>query len=151
MPGLLPAGFQERDDHVPFMKVELFTICDAATNDGGKLSLLGTFDTIRGDKVPTVCRAFAIAARVRFTRIEEGEHRFRVTVTDADGGPVIPPLDFRVVIEVPEDQLSAVHCFVVNLQGIQLKSFGEYQVDLAIDNREEATVPLYLVRNVPLD
>ncbi|CAN5871253.1 hypothetical protein BH11VER1_BH11VER1_35990 [soil metagenome] len=133
------------------MKVELFTICDAATNDGGKLSLLGTFDTIRGEKAPTVCRAFAIAGRVRFTRIEEGEHRFKVTVTDEDGGPVIPPLDFRVVIEVPEEQFSAVHCFVVNLQGIQLKSFGEYQIDLAIDNRQESTVPLYLVRNTPLN
>lgn len=133
------------------MKVEIFTICDAATNDGGKLSLLGTFDTIRADKAPTICRAFAIAGRVRFTRIEEGEHRFKITVTDEDGGPVIPSLDFRVLIEVPEEQFSAVHCFVVNLQGITLKSFGEYQIDLAIDNRQEATVPLYLVRSVPLN
>ncbi|OGX37875.1 MAG: hypothetical protein A3C36_05400 [Omnitrophica WOR_2 bacterium RIFCSPHIGHO2_02_FULL_52_10] len=36
------------------MQIEIFALCDAATGDMGKLSMLGAFDTIWTTKNPTV-------------------------------------------------------------------------------------------------
>ena len=36
------------------MNIEVFSLCDAATNDRGKLNILGAFDTIGLVKLPGV-------------------------------------------------------------------------------------------------
>ena len=36
------------------MKVEIFALCDAATESQGKLNLLGTFDQLVAGSVPVV-------------------------------------------------------------------------------------------------
>ena len=55
------------------MRVEVFSLCDAATTDGGKLNLLGAFDAIWVKTMPVVHAQCAIALRVRFSRSERGE------------------------------------------------------------------------------
>jgi hypothetical protein len=37
---------------------------------------------------------------------------------------------------------------ILNLQGLKFPGFGEYSIDLAIDGRHEASLPLY-VRKIP--
>ena len=54
------------------MRLEIFSLCDAATADFGKLSMLGVFDTIWAIKIPAVHPQCAIALRVRFEKIERG-------------------------------------------------------------------------------
>ena len=56
------------------MKVEVFCLCDAATDNRGKLNILGTFDQIYSSKMPVVHPACAIALRMRFNKMEEGVH-----------------------------------------------------------------------------
>ena len=60
------------------MRIEIFALCDAATADFGKLSMLGVFDTIWVTKTPAIHPQCAIALRTRFERIEIGEHRVAV-------------------------------------------------------------------------
>ena len=36
------------------MRVEVFSLCNAATADAGKLNMLGAFDAIRAAKMPVV-------------------------------------------------------------------------------------------------
>jgi len=54
------------------MKLELFTLCDFAADYGGKLSVVGIFDTLGAKQVPAVHPQCAVAAKMRFEKIEEG-------------------------------------------------------------------------------
>src|SRR6185503_17128060 len=57
------------------MQLEVFTLCDAATEHARKLNIIGTFDSLRAFEAPISHPQCAIAGRLRFEQIEEGEHR----------------------------------------------------------------------------
>ena len=70
------------------MKVEIFTLCDAATVDAvGKLNILGSFDRLNATAAPVVHPQCSLAIKLRFQRIEEGKKQLRVTFIDQDGIP----------------------------------------------------------------
>ena len=76
------------------MHVEIFTLCDAATVDAaGKLNILGSFDNLSAASEPIVHMQCALALKLRFARIEEGQKRFRLAFVDSDGKAVMQPLD----------------------------------------------------------
>ena len=50
------------------MNIEAFLLCDAATDQLGKLNILGAFDNIFTKKVPFVHPACTIVARIRFEK-----------------------------------------------------------------------------------
>ena len=127
------------------MKVELFVLCDAATDYHGKLNILGTFDAIWAKQIPAVHPQCAVALRVRFSKIEEGEHNVRINIVDEDGKAVVPPLEAGVNIQFRETPLTSISAnMILNLQGLKFHIYGEYSVDLAIDGRHEASLPLYV-------
>jgi len=126
------------------MQVEIFALCDAATADMGKLSMLGAFDTIWAVKTPAVHPQCAIALRVRFTRIEKGEHRVIVNFVDIDGKNVIPPAQGSIQVNFPEEQSSGSANLILNIQGLKLDKFGEHSIDLAIDGQQKASLPLFV-------
>ena len=55
------------------MNVEAFLLCDCATDQNGKMNILGAFDTLFFKEMPGVFKACSIAARVRFEKIETGD------------------------------------------------------------------------------
>lgn len=128
------------------MRVEIFALCDAATDTHGKLSLLGTFDTLAAASFPTRHVHCAVALRLRFRRIEEGSHRVRLQFADEDGRPMVPPLEGQLDVRCRPDADSASANLVLNLQSLPLERPGRYTIDLAIDGREEASLPLYVVQ-----
>ena len=127
------------------MKLEIFSMCDAATDSGGKLNLLGSFDTLWAMEEPIAHPACAIAIKMRFARIEEGNHRVRMTFADADGKLVMPSADSSVGVRFggPDDPSCTIN-LVLNLQQLKLPKFGEYSIDLAVDGRQEGSLPLYV-------
>ena len=56
------------------MKVDIFTLCDSAQEYGGKLIIIGTFNSIYGKEFPTLHPEFALVARVVFGEDEKGVH-----------------------------------------------------------------------------
>jgi len=54
------------------MQLEIFTLCDAATEHAGKLNIIGTFDVLRAAITPITHPQCAIAGRLRFEQIEMG-------------------------------------------------------------------------------
>src|SRR5439155_356479 len=54
------------------MQAEIFTLCDAATVTGGKLNILGSFDTIGAHTFPCNHPLCAVACKLRFDVGEEG-------------------------------------------------------------------------------
>ena len=124
------------------MHVEVFTLCDAATGDRGKLNILGAFDAIFAAKMPTVHPQCSITLRIRFESIEQGEHKITVNFVDADGKHVIPPLNATKQVKFGEGQRYASSNLILNIQGLKLVAYGEYSIDLAIDGKQEASLPL---------
>jgi len=128
------------------MKIELFTVCDFAADYAGKLSVIGVFDTIFAKVPPIVHPHWCVAMKLRFEKIEEGQKRFRLTISDADGKSVIPAIDAQIVANVPGNHTSATVNFVANIGGVKFDNFGEYSLDIAIDGRHEGSAPLFIRR-----
>ncbi len=135
----------EREDVLILMKIEVFALCDAATDYGGKLNMLGAFDGIFTQKVPVVQAHCAIALRLRLSKVEEGKHHIKFNLIDPDGHLVVPSMDANVDVRVPPHRDSIALNLVLNLQQLKFEKFQEYSLDLAIDNRHEASLPLSVV------
>lgn len=128
------------------MDIEIFALCDAATDSGGKLNILGAFDRIYVRQLPAVHPHCAIALRVRFDRIEAGEHRVRISLIDADGNPVIPSLDGNINVNIPAEVPSICANLVLDINGLKFEKAGLYSVDLVIGGRHEKSLPLTVVQ-----
>ena len=131
------------------MNIEAFLLCDAATEQQGKLNILGAFDNIFTKKVPTVHPACAVAARIRFEKIEEGSHPIRIRIIDEDGKSIGPKLEGNVNVRIIGDDIdSNVANIVLNIQRLKFEKYGRYRFDLAIDNQIKGSLPFY-VREIP--
>ena len=124
------------------MNIEAFMLCDAATDQRGKLNVLGAFDNIFAKEVPFKHPACAVVIRIRFEKAEEGEHPVRINIIDSDGNPVGPKLDGNISVRVRENTRSSIVNLILNIQGLELKAFGDYQIDFAIDHQVGASLPL---------
>ena len=126
------------------MNIEAFLLCDAATDQRGKLNILGAFDTIWARKLPYIHPACAIALRIRFEISEEGNHPVKILVIDEDGKPAGPNLKGSVNVKVSENRNSMVTNLVLNIHGLKLEKYGQYRIDLTIDNQTIKDLPLTL-------
>lgn len=128
------------------MKIEVFALCDAAVDYSGKLSLLGAFDGIFAAETPVVHPQCAIALRLRVSRVEEGKHQLVLNFIDADGRPVMPNVNANFEVRIPQERESIAVNLVLNIHQLKFANFGEYAVDLAIDNQQAASLPLLVVQ-----
>ena len=127
------------------MKVEIFTLCDAATIDAaGKLNVLGSFDRLNAPQEPVTHPQCALAVKLRFDRVEEGQKRIRITFVDLDGAPVMPTLDATTDVRIGQGESSTASSLALVIQQLKLPRFGEYSIDLAVDGRREASIPLFV-------
>jgi hypothetical protein len=131
------------------MDVEVFALCDAATDYGGKLNLLGTFDSIVTRQFPCLHPHCAVALRLRFERPEEGDHRFRIGIVDEDGKPVTPAVDGNLGVRCPPHVSSVAANVVLNINGLTFARPGRYSINLAVDNRHEKSLPLAVMQAEP--
>ncbi len=130
------------------MKIEVFVLCDAATDTRGKLNILGTFDQIYAVKMPVVHPACAVALRLRFDKMEEGPHKVNLHLVDPDGTPVFQPMEGEVIPRMAPDVESIAVNLILNFQHMKFESFADYQINLAIDDVSRASLPLR-VREIP--
>lgn len=130
------------------MKVEVFTLCDAATDQRGKLNILGTFDLICSEQVPIQHPACAVALRVRYSKLEEGPHSVKLTFTNADGQMLIPPMGGDFPVQMAPEALSQARNMVFNFQVLEFPEFGDYSINLYINNTIIDSLPLY-IRPIP--
>jgi hypothetical protein len=127
------------------MKVELFTLCDfAQAEPTGKMNLLGTFDRIHAKEAPIVRSVFAVAARLRFEAHEEGTRTVALSFIDSDGQRVMPLLRAQFAVKIPPGEPGVPLNYVMVVPQIKLPRFGDYQIDLTVDDKVEATLPLYV-------
>ena len=129
------------------MNVDVFTLCDFAQNTpGNKMNIVGTFNRIFARQIPAVHPLCALAVLMRFQQIEQGTKNIRVSIIDSDGRPVVPILEAQLNVQISPNESDASVPLAVVIQQISLPRYGEYSVDLAVDGRQEASIPLYVLQ-----
>lgn len=131
------------------MNVQVAVLCDAATDDNGKLNLLGAFDTIFTQQLPAVHPQCSIALRVTFDHQDEGTRGLRINFVDADGKSIMPGIDIPVSVQLPEDSHFGTRNFIINIQQLKFESPGLYAIDLMLDSRAQASIPLMVKLSPP--
>lgn len=129
------------------MQLEIFTLCDAANNHFGMLNMIGSFDTIRSNITPAIHPQCSIALKLRFDPIEEGEQNVAINFVDIDGKHVMPPLKQKLIVKFAQGQKTHPEILILNIQGLRLKNFGEYSIDLAVNGNHICSLPLYVISN----
>ncbi|MGA2863066.1 MAG: hypothetical protein ABSF95_01115 [Verrucomicrobiota bacterium] len=132
------------------MNIQVAVLCDAATDDHGKLNLLGAFDTIYTRQLPAVHPQCSIALRLTFFSGDEGQHHLRINFVDADGHPIMPgfpPIPIEVAL--PDDLHFSTRTFIVNIQQLKFADPGLYAIDISLDDQPQASIPLLVKLNPP--
>ncbi len=130
------------------MDIQVAVLCDAATDYKGKLNLLGTFNSVHTRDLPANYPQCSIVLRVGFRLVEEGSHKLRINFVDEDGKFVMPSIELPFEVKVPENDSFAYRNFILNIQRLKFEKFGQHAVDIAIDGRQEASIPLE-VKQIP--
>ena len=130
------------------LDIEIFTLCDAAADYQGRLNILGVFDTIFAPQLPARHPFCSVALRIRFQLTERGQHRLTLHIVDDDGNLVVLAIEGAFSVEIPGNSRIASANVVLNLGQLQFTNYGEYAINLAIDCRQEASLPFW-VREPP--
>jgi len=125
------------------MKIELFTFCDFAQENSGKLTIVGTFDTIVSRNFPCVHSQLSVVIRLRFDLWEFSNHQFRIETRDLNGEMAIKPIKGNVEVKGVGNATAVSH-LVFTISNLHFKSSGVINFILYIDDKEQGSIPLYL-------
>ena len=131
------------------MNIQTAVLCDAATDDNGKLNLLGAFDTIYARELPAIHPQCAVALRVTFLAGDEGKRQLKLNFVDADGHAIMPPIEIPVEVALPDDMHFGTRNFIINIQQLKFEQPGLYSIDIARDEKTHASIPLLVKHNPP--
>ena len=126
------------------MNVQVAVLCDAATDDNGKLNLLGAFDTIYAPHMPAVHPQCAVALRLTFMPGDEGTRKLTLNFINADGHSIMQGIDLPVPVTLPDDTHFLTRNFIVNIQQLKFSEPGLYSVDVRLDNESKIGIPLQI-------
>jgi len=124
------------------MNIQVAVLCDAATDDNGKLNILGCFDTIYAPQMPAVHPQCSVAMRVTFQSGDEGERKLGLNFINADGRPIMQAIDLPVSVALPDEAHFLTRNFIVNIQQLKFNEPGLYRVDVRLDGESQASIPL---------
>jgi len=126
------------------MEIEIFTLCDFAQDNNGKLTVVGTFDGINSKQLPVVQPGFSVACRLRFSEKETGEHGMRLRFIDGNGKELLQSIEGQMNIPAPANGQYTTINLVFNLSQIKFEKPGRYSFELYIDDEWESGLPLFV-------
>lgn len=125
------------------MEIDIFTLCDFAQDMGGKLTIVGTFDTINASELPMILPTLSVATRIRFSKSQAGNHSFRLSFLDDNNKEIIPPLSGQINVRSREEEWSPVN-IVVGIGQMKLGFYGIYSINLSIDDKLIKSLPFFV-------
>jgi hypothetical protein len=130
------------------MNIEVFALCDSATDKGGRLSVFGIFDSIDALEFPYIHPQCAIALKLRFQKIEKGKHEIIVHLVDEDGHILLTPLKGTLDVDIHPELPSGAAYFILDIENLKIEKAGVYAINLAIDGRQEGSLQL-MINQIP--
>ena len=124
------------------MNIQVAVLCDAATDDNGKLNLLGAFDTIYAPQMPAVHPQCSVALRATFMPGDEGTRKLSLNFINADGRSIMQAIELPVPVALPDEAHFLTRNFIINIQQLKFEEAGLYSVDVRVDDQSQASVPL---------
>jgi hypothetical protein len=85
-----------------------------------------------------------LAIKLRFERVEDGQKRLRIAFVDQDGAAFMQNLEVTTEVRFQDNDSSVTVSLALNIQQLRLPRFDEYSIDLAVDGRQEASIPLFV-------
>jgi len=125
------------------MKVELFSFCDFAQENSGKLTVIGTFDTIISRNFPCVHPQLSVVIRLRFDLWEFSSHSFRIECCDLDGNANLEPITGNLDVQGAGNATAVSH-LVFTISNLRLAKNGILNFILYLDDKEVMSIPLYI-------
>jgi hypothetical protein len=125
------------------MKVEIYTFCDFVQENAGKLTIIGTFDTIIAQSYPCVHSQLHLVIRLRFDIWEFGSHTFRIETHDLNGELPMDAISGKLEVRGVGNATAVSH-LIFGIGNLRFKSSGVANFVLFIDDKERAAIPLYL-------
>jgi len=125
------------------MKVLIAAVAEHAWVENGCLSICRTFDTINAPEFPYILPRLTVALRLLIRRSEAGAHKLNISLADSDGKKLMNS-DLNINALPPQESVPEVSfSFALNGQGVNFPKSGDYVVDVVIDGRVEASIPIY--------
>jgi len=125
------------------MQVEVFTFCDFAQDNGGKLLIAGSFDTINSKEFPAHHPLMSLAIKLRFSIEEGGKHKVHVTFNSLKKSAQINPIDAEIGIDKFNFSTATVNLISI-LIGVKFEHEDTFFATLEVDGKEVSTTPLYI-------
>jgi len=134
-------GIEDRDLHI-----EIFAVCDGASEQGGRLSLIGTYDTIGSGSFPFVVPQMTVVLRLRFWPGEARRHNVRLEVTSPDGQRAGSPLEGEMNLHPTDDDLTGAYNIIAHLRDTPIEEPGEHVIDFRLDDQLQGRLPICVRR-----
>jgi hypothetical protein len=126
------------------MQIVMAVACDSAVEYAGRLSLLGTFDTLETDHFPLVKAQCSLAIQIRWDNDEEGLHTVRVHFMDQDGRTVLHDLKAATLVKVPPGHNVVTTTTIINLQQVRFPKDGCSLIEILVDERIETEIQIQI-------
>ena len=129
------------------MEVEFLILADAVQAVNGKIYMLGGGWTTLHATMPTT-HPLGIALGFRVPWLETNQvHRLEIKMMDADGAPVIPPIQAELEMGRPPGLRGADQTAVVAVNApVQFTKTGRYEVQVAVEGQVAKAVPFDVVQ-----
>jgi hypothetical protein len=126
------------------MEIDLALLADAATIDGGgKLNVIGIFDRLGTNALPTRHPRMALVLRFVAGVHEVGTHAVVIALKDPRGKELMK-IDGEMNLSAsPGDVAGGIRVpHILNLDGLVFPVAGRYAFDVAVDGQHAVSVPL---------
>jgi hypothetical protein len=125
------------------VKIELFSFCDFAQENNGKLTVVGTFDTIIARMFPCIHPQLSVVIRIRFDLWEFSPHKFRIETRDLNGDMCMDPIQGALSVKGVGNATAVSH-LLFTISNLNFKNNGIINFVLFIDDKELTSIPLYV-------
>lgn len=132
------------------MVIEVFSLCDAATYSGGKLNILGAFDSIKTKGLPFSLPRFTVAVRLRFlqsadaTLLGEGtNYDLDIELMEHNGSTnCLSRMGTKFDIRFRHGRETRIKNVVFNFDYVTFERDGAYSLDLILNGTRKRRLPL---------
>jgi hypothetical protein len=130
------------------MEIEIFTLCDFAQDNNGKLTIVGTFDKVFTTQLP-VRQNCCVVIKMRLGNSEAGRHNVKLKFINEAGKEFIAPASLDIDHRVnPVDDYNAIPV-IMNFHPLQLEKAGRYAIELYYDDDFKSGFKLTVVHGMP--
>lgn len=135
-------GIEDRN-----LRVEMFTVCDGAAEQDGRLSIVGTYETVFAASFPIVIPQMMVVLRLRFWPHEGCNHVVRLFLTNPDGRRT-QVMETSMTLHPQDEERSSAYNLLANVQNTWIGEPGEYAFDFILNGQLEGRLPLCFRRRV---